>query len=429
MEFKTKSAEEIKAMSTEDLHVYYLAKEKDTSEKLEVRLKALEVEKDSKKFEELSAEVKAMKEEQFDAMKSALKEQGLIVEKLRNGQLTAGQIVDAEKSIEQVLKEQNENFKKTKADRHEFKFDVSMPRSHKAVGNMTFAANVTGTMPQALRLPGVNDIAEVSAVIYNLIPKLNVEGNTIEWVYEDAQEGAPASTAEGAVKNQIDNNFVVTSVALKKYTAYFTVSTEMLDDVNFMSTWLRNKLLVRLFVVINNAILNHTGSGNNLTGIISLATTWAAGTFALTVDNANNVDSLVVGLNQVKLAYQSTNNLAIIMHPSDVTALKLIKVSSTDKNYVMRLAEVGSTMILDGYPIIETTQITAGTFLIVDFGKMLLAQKSGMSVQVGLNGNDLINNTRTIVAEWRGQLIIENNDRTGIIKGTFATTNAALETA
>jgi hypothetical protein len=166
-----------------------------------------------------------------------------------------------------------------------------------------------------------------------------------------------------------------------------------------------------------------------LTGIISLATTWAAGTFALTVDNANNVDSLVVGLNQVKLAYQSTNNLAIIMHPSDVTALKLIKVSSTDKNYVMRLAEVGSTMILDGYPIIETTQITAGTFLIVDFGKMLLAQKSGMSVQVGLNGNDLINNTRTIVAEWRGQLIIENNDRTGIIKGTFATTNAALETA
>lgn len=426
MEFKVKSAEEIEKMSTEELHKYYLAKEKNTSELLEARLKSLENEKDSKKFEELEKEVKDLKNEQYESLKSAMIEQGKVMDQLRKGQLTAGMIQSAEKSIDEVLTKHANDFKDAKANRTIFKFNLDTPKAHKAVGNMTFAGNVTGTMPQALRLPGVNDIAEQAGTIYALVPKLNVEGNTIEWVYETGQEGAPASTAEGSAKNQIDNNFVVTSVALKKYTAYFTVSTEMLDDVSFMSTWLRNKLLTRLFTVINNAILNHTGSGNNLTGIVSLATAWSAGGFANTVYNANEVDSLVVGLNQIKLAYQSTANLAVIMHPSDVTALKLVKVSSTDKRYVERLSQVGSTLMIDGYPIIEDNQMTAGTFLIVDFGKMLIAQKGGISVEVGLNGSDLINNTRTIVAEWRGQVIIENNDRTGIIKGTFATTNAAL---
>lgn len=428
-DFKVKSAEELSKLNTEELHNYYTAKLKHEGEVLEARIKALETEKNSEKYEELSKEIKSLKDGQMETLRHALKEQGKVIEQLKSGKLAAGMVKDAEDVVKSILTEKAADFAKAKTEEHKFRFDISAPQSHKAVGNMLFSSNVSGgTMPQPYRMPGVNDIAETVSVIYGLMPKLNVAGNAVEWVYESGQEGAPASTAEGSAKNQIDNDFVVTSVSLKKYSAYFTVSTEMLDDVDFMSTWLRNKLITRLFVVVNNAILNHTGSGNNLTGLVSLATAWAAGSFANTVDNANNVDSLVVGLNQVKLANHSTNNLAIIMHPTNVAQLKLAKVSATDKRYIDRLMTVGSTLVLDGYPIIESTQMTVGDFLIADFGKCLLAQKGAIEVQVGLNGNDLINNTRTIVAEWRGQVIIENNDRTAFVKGTFATTNAALET-
>jgi hypothetical protein len=38
-------------------------------------------------------------------------------------------------------------------------------------------------------------------------------------------------------------------------------------------------------------------------------------------------------------------------------------------------------------------------------------------------------NLRTIIAEWRGALVVKNNDRTAFVKGVFATDMAALETA
>lgn len=246
-------------------------------------------------------------------------------------------------------------------------------------------------------------------------------------MYETGQDGTIDGTAEGAAKDQIDNDFVVTSVALVKRAAYFKVSTEMLDDVSFMEGWLRNKLIVRLFLDVDNQVLNGNGTAPNLKGVIDYATAFAAGTFANTVDSANDADSLVVAANQIRLANHN-GALTIMMHPSDVAALKLVKLSASDKRYVERLMMVGSQMSLDGIPIIENTNITAGDFLIGDFAKGTIVEKSGIEIEIGLDGNDFTKNMRTILAEWRGQLFVQNNDTTAFVKGTFATTNAALET-
>ena len=109
-------------------------------------------------------------------------------------------------------------------------------------------------------------------------------------MYETGQDGTIDGTAEGAAKDQIDNDFVVTSVALVKRAAYFKVSTEMLDDVSFMEGWLRNKLIVRLFLDVDNQVLNGNGTAPNLKGVIDYATAFEAGTFANTVDSANDAD-------------------------------------------------------------------------------------------------------------------------------------------
>jgi HK97 family phage major capsid protein len=169
------------------------------------------------------------------------------------------------------------------------------------------------------------------------------------------------------------------------------------------------------------------GTGTNLNGVFTQATAFAAGSFALTVDNANNADSLVVAANQIRLANHD-GALTIIMHPSDVTALNLVKLSTSDKRYVDRLLQVGSTMMLDGMPIVETTAMTVGSFLIGDFSKAIIAEKGAIAVEVGLDSGDFLKNMRSILAEWRGEVIVQNNDTTAFVKGVFATTNAALET-
>ena len=425
-EFKIKSADELKEMSADQLHSYYVEKLNSEKEALETRVKALETEKeDTEAYEKLSAEVKSLKEQSYETLKLAVKEQGIVLDGLRKNTVDASSIHGAEGTVEKALAEYAEDFKSSKEGKHAFKFDLNL----KVAADMTLSGNVSGgTMPQAQRLEGVNDIAERTVVTYGLIPKLNTDRNTIEWVYESGQDGTIDGTAEGAAKDQIDNDFVVTSVALVKRAAYFKVSTEMLDDVSFMAGWLRNKLIVRLFLDIDNQCLNGNNAAPNLNGVITQATAFAAGTFANTVDNANDVDSLVVGVNQIKIANQGVNNLTIQMHPSDITALKLEKLSATDKRYVERLMMVAGSLSLDGVPIVENVNITAGDFLIADFSKATIVQKSSISVEVGLDGNDFTKNMRTILAEWRGQCFIQNNDTTAFVTGTFATTNAALET-
>jgi HK97 family phage major capsid protein len=423
--FVKKSKEELEGMDALELQAYYTEKFNHEKSELEARVADLEAEKGNDKYESLSEEVKALKESKIESLENALKMQGLVLDKIKSGQISGATVSAVEGSIEKSIENNIENFKAHASgdSNAKFKFEV------KVAGDMTLSGNVSGgTMPQPQRLEGVNDIAERVAITYSMIPKLTTDRNAIEWVYESAQDGTIDGTAEGAAKDQIDNDFVVTSVSLVKRAAYFKVSTEMLDDVSFMAGWLRNKLIIRLFLDVDNQCLNGDNTGQNLNGIINQATAFAAGSFANTVDNANDVDSLVVAITQIETANQGIGNLQIQMHPTDVASLKLVKLSATDKRYVDRLVDVAGQLSLDGVPIVKNVNITAGDFLVGDFSKATIVQKGGIMVEVGLDGNDFTTNMRTILAEWRGQLFVQNNDTSAFVTGTFATTNAALKT-
>ena len=161
-----------------------------------------------------------------------------------------------------------------------------------------------------------------------------------------------------------------------------------------------------------------------MNGVYTTATAFSAGAFALAVDNANNVDVLEVALNQIDIAEQEPAN-AILMHPTDVTALRLIKLSATDKRY---LFEDGVASV-NGVPIIKTTLVTAGTYLVGAFNLATLYDKGSIRIEMGFDGDDFTKNLRTIIAEYRGAMVVKNNDRTAFVKGVFATDKAALETA
>lgn len=424
MEFEKKSAEQIEKMTAQEVQSYYVAKMTHEKGEMEAKITDIENRLDSEKE---AKEIEVLKEG-LEAMKVSAKEQGLLLTRVKNSLDSVGAISAVDGTIEKALSENAENFKNAKNSREEFAFELDI----KAVSDMTFAANLSGgNMPQAQRLDGINDIAERVAQTYGRIPKMQTNANTIDWVYETLQEGAAAGTAEGVIKNQIDNNFVVTSVSLLKQTAYFKVSTEMLADVSFMGAWLRNKLITRLFLRIDSQVLVGGGTGTDLNGLYTQATAFAAGTFATgsanQIDNANQADVLVVAALNIRTA-NHMGSLTIFMNPTDVAVLKTVKLSATDKRYVDRLMMMGSTLSLDGMPIVETTAMTAGNYLIGDMSKALIAERSGISVEVGLDSGDFLKNMRSILAEWRGEVIIENNDTTAFVKGVFATDAAAMET-
>ena len=370
-----------------------------------------------------AAEKTATKEE-VETIKASLINIEAIVKAIKEDAAKAPVTTD----LRAALEANKEALKALKSgNKHEnmrgFTIDVN-----KTVGTMLESANISGgNVPVEQRIAGMNAIASRRVRLMDLFSKGVATSNIISWVYQSGKEGAAGGTAEGAVKNQIDFNLVVASQVLCKRTAFIKISDEMIDDIDFINSEINNELMRELLKDIELTAYSGNGTAPALNGIYTVAPTFAAGTFAGTVDNANEVDVLAVAINQILIAEQPMPTY-ILMHPSDVTALKLVKLSTSDKRYIDRLMIVAGTLLMDGVPIIPTTLVTAGTFLMGSFDIATLYEKGGIMVEVGLDADDFTRNLRTIRAEWRGALVTKNNDRTAFVKGTFSTAKTALET-
>lgn len=405
---KEKSAEELAALYNEYNEV------KRTELENAIETKATKEDIDS-----LKAEIKTAQVEQMKALNETLKQHGVAIKKLTQAEKETG--VGHLNSISKGLEDNREVL--TKMSQGE-----NARISFKVAGDMLISTNVSGgNVPVEQRLAGLNAIPSRQVRMLDVVQRGTAESNVISWVYQANKDGAAAPTAEGAIKNQIDFDLVVASESVKKFTAYIKVSEEMLSDISFMEAEIRNELTRELLKVVEAQVYEGDGTGNNMNGISTVATAFAAGTFAGTVDNANEADVLTVAANQIRLAEHDSPNY-IFMNPSDVTKLKLIKTSTTDRRYIDRLAMVAGQMSLDGIPIIESTLIAAGDYLIGNFDLATVYDKGMMSIEAGRDSDDFTKNLVTILAEWRGLTIVKNNDRTAFVQGVFATDKGVLET-
>lgn len=370
-------------------------------------------------------------QEQSKTLNEVLKTQGIELKRLKRSENNDAKNASFGDQITAGLEANMENLKglkgvdKAKAQNSQFSFEVKAPAA------MLLSTNVSGgNIPVEDRIQGLNIIPSRPVRLLDIMGKRATTSNVVSWVYQANKDGAAGQTVEGTTKNQIDFDLVVASEAVKKTTAFIKVSTEMLDDIEWIRTEINNELMREVLKAVEQTAYDGDGTLQNHRGIRTVASAFAAGSFAGTVDNANIVDVLVAAANQIKIAQEmSVTPDYILMYPSDVTSLKFEKVSSTDKRYVERLAMVGSTLMMDGIPIIETTLVDQGEYLIGAFTlKSLLVARQGLRFDIGLDGNDFTLNLRTILGEWRGLTLVKNNDRSAFVKGVFATDAAALET-
>ena len=419
MSFTPLKPEDLAGKTAEELALYYNEKNEHQRALIQEQIEAKASKED---IESLRTELVEGRIKQMHQLNESLKGQGIAIKALMKQGVKAEpkNISDQVKAALEANKENLEGLKhKSSAQKSSFDFEVKAPAT------MTFANVSGGNIPVEDRLEGFNTIPSRQVRFLDVLSKRTTTSNVVSWVHQANKDGAAGTTGEGTAKNQIDFDLVVTSESIKKLTAYIKVSTEMLDDISWIQSEINSELMRELLKAVESQAYSGDGTGNNLNGVRTVATAFAAGTFANTVDNANEVDVLAVAINQIKIAEHDSPNY-IFMHPSDVTALKLVKLSTSDKRYIDRLMLVGSTLRMDGIPIIETTLVTQGQYLVGDFGLSMLVTKEGIRIDIGLDADDFTKNLRTIIAEWRGLTLVKNNDRTAFVAGTFATDKTAI---
>jgi len=286
----------------------------------------------------------------------------------------------------------------------------------KAVGDMNIAANFpsAGTFTQDVR----NTLIENPynrVWLGDLLPQGTSQGNSIIYPKENGGEGGAALwTDRTADKAQMDFDLTSQSAFFKWIAGFVIVDREMLDDISFLSSYLRNKMLISLKTAENDFILNGSSDTNPVQGLLDVATAYD-GTFTTAVDRI--IDA---GWGQiVEDTFDFYNPTHTILTPRDSVAIGLNKAAGSGEYDLPAgsVAFVNGQLQVGGLTVAKTTQIGTGNFLTFDRNATMFVKRMQPELRMFEDATLAKKNRVMFRIEERATLAIFNNS--ALVKGTL----------
>lgn len=263
------------------------------------------------------------------------------------------------------------------------------------------------------RLGGIISPALRRMTVRDLISPGQTNSNLIQYVRESGFTNAAATVAEGAKKPESDLTMGLVSTPVVKIAHFVKASTEILMDAPMLQSYIDQRLRYGLALVEEGQLLNGSGVGNNLNGINTQATAYAA---PITVPNPTRIDVLRLALLQSELAeYPATG---IVLHPSDWAAIELTKDSTGA--YIFANPQSLAQPALWGRPVVSTQAMTVDNFLVGAFqlGAQVFDRMQSSVTVATENEDDFVKNMVTILAEERLGLAVYRPE--AFVKGALA---------
>jgi HK97 family phage major capsid protein len=133
---------------------------------------------------------------------------------------------------------------------------------------LTEAAGGAGTLiPQYL--PGLTEILFRKPRVASLLPSGSANGASIIYLKESAVTNAAAAVAEGGAKPGSDLNVTTVTENWHKIATSLKIADEMLRDYAFTMSYVDARLTLFVQLAEDDALLNGSGSGANMTGLLT----------------------------------------------------------------------------------------------------------------------------------------------------------------
>lgn len=213
----------------------------------------------------------------------------------------------------------------------------------------------TSLVPGA-RVPGIFGLPERQMTVRDLLLPGQTASNNVEYVKETGYTNNAAPVAEGAAKPYSDLTFDMTSAPVRTIAHLFKASRQILDDAPALRSYIDGRARYGLRFVEENQLLNGSGTGQNINGIVPQATAFAP---AFTPASATAIDRLRLAVLQVVLAeYPAT---AFVLNPIDWAKVELTK--DAGGNYIIGNPQGSLTPTLWNLPVVSTQAMASGQFL------------------------------------------------------------------
>lgn len=394
---------------------------------MEVINKALDKFKADNKLEDFttlkSLIEKLSSKEELEVVKKSLNEYGLKVKSLEEQPAKAVENKSLYKALLDAFTEKKSAIDEAIAGNQKAAIRIEV----KAVGTISVASSIGSGATQVTITEDTGITSKIRKRELTYLANVSVGSigtNRALWIEETDEEGTPIMLAEGATKTQLDVQYVEQTMQVKKIAVYGKVTTELMADIPQLISYIQNNLMRRMDIVLEGQYFTGSGAGDNLKGVKTYATAFSAGSLAATIESANEYDVLQAIALQVQIAFGMAN--VCFVHPESLAKMKLLK--DVQGQYIYPRWASADGLMVEGMKVIATTAITADEFIAGDFSVVNVLVREDMGIQIGLDGNDFIQNKKTMLLEKRVVQFVSANDTGVLVKGDFTTAKAALET-
>jgi hypothetical protein len=355
--------------------------------------------------------VKALLDDKEGVM-AILVKQGQEITKLKS----IGRSEEATPVREQVAMWVEANKEKIASIQNHQKADL--PELRLKVITMLESASLGGSayLPNVQVLPGVIDLIRRKPTFWDRLLKPSTKANPLVWVNKYNKLGNAAFTAEGDLKSQASFELQTESSVPRKTTEYMKVSTEMLNDIDYLTGVITNELRYEVDMSSNLDVLTGSGVAPHPKGV-----TLYGAAFALPTLNGiiapNNTDAIVAAIAMLR-SLNFTGQLTAFLNPIDNAQMKLAK--GLNGQYV------NPNGVQVDCEIVEDNNIAAGYLLIGDMSKYHIQMYQDFFVQWGWENQDFTKNLITVIGERRFHQWVSGNETAAFVYDQFATIRAAI---
>jgi len=287
----------------------------------------------------------------------------------------------------------------------------------------TISDTITIAAGSVIRMGGeVFDIRRTSPTFWDYLTKGRTGLETLPWVNKKvpAASGAAAFIGPGIAKPGVSFTLEVEKSIAKKVAVSMKIATELLDDIDGMTSFIQIELAYQLKIAVNTALMTGVESGTVPGGVQTFSLGFT--TSGLSTQNPNNWDCCRAIVAQIHKAFINSP-IVIFMNPIDTANMDMEKAVSQGSYMNLNLRQVPGAIIVEDYNVpVGFVQAIA-----VDCFKNLIYKD--FSMQFGWENADFTLNLITAIAEMRLHSYHSENDAAGFVYDDLADIKSQIAAA
>ena len=264
--------------------------------------------------------------------------------------------------------------------------------------------------------------------IRTAVPTGTTDNAKLDFPVERSYTDNMGALLENADSVESEITFTMSSMTSQRISTHITVSRSALRNVSWLANHISTRLMGKFVKYLNTQALTGVGTTVYMKGLTEYATTFTAGDLANTIPNASYVDVLIAARARNYQVNKIRPNV-VFVNPLDAVVIASIKSTTgewANKEPYVTVSASGLMSVM-GMQIVESFDITAGTYLMVNVSSQNMELLFNGPIEILATDSEASNFLKNLVTiKLEAECMFPVYREGAIIKGTFAADQSAI---